>query len=121
MTQLARLRMLARGEPGVPVPAAAVRDIEAATGAVVAEARAAQRAVLSALGSSRRGPATARLLDARLARLAAAAQDAVSAARDGNGAALRERVRRFGALTSATCTVQLAVAPGRQPSHRLGR
>jgi len=118
MPELARLRMLAHGAPGAPLPAAAVHDVGEATGAVLAEASAAQRAVLSALATSRRGdPAAARLLAARLARLTAAAQDAVSAARDGNGTALRERVHRFQALTSATWTIQLAVAPAARPQR----
>jgi len=51
------------------------------------------------------GSRVARFLAARLARLAAAADYVVTAARDGNAVALRQHLRRFDALTSALWTV----------------
>jgi hypothetical protein len=119
MAHLSRLRMLARSEAGVPLPADVVHEVDEATGAILAEAKAAERAVLSTIvRSRRRDPGAARFLAARLARLATAAEDAVSAARDGNGTALRQHLHRFDALTSAMWTVQLAVCPAATPLLR---
>jgi hypothetical protein len=62
----------------------------------------------------------AEFLADRIAKLAAAADEAVSAARDGDAAALHRRLHRFEMLTSAVWTVQLAMPdearlrPGRQ-------
>jgi hypothetical protein len=45
----------------------------------------------------------------RLERLAASADDAIAAAREGNSAAMRRHLNRFDTLTSAIWAVQQAV------------
>jgi hypothetical protein len=51
------------------------------------------------------------MLDARLGRLAAAADEAVAAAQDADVATLRRHLRKFEVLTSALWTVQLSCPP----------
>ena len=126
---LLRLRMLARGE-GELAPTAA--EVGQATSAIVAEARAASRAALADVHSGYPGAGT--FLRVRLDRLARVAEEAVTAAREGDTAGLRRRLHRFEAVTSAIWTAQDAVcgpassasahagsespmqAPSRQPS-----
>lgn len=115
LTYLIRLRMLAQTEPGALLPRRVVAEITQATGAVVAEAEAAGQAVLTAGLSYRRGNGT--FLRVRLDRLAAAAEDAVAAARAGNAADLRRHLRRFDTLTTAIWTVQDALS-GAHPVPR---
>lgn len=117
LTQLISLRMLAQTEPGALLPRRVVVEIARATGAVVAEAEAGGQAVLAAAADEpQRGDGT--FLRVRLDRLAAAAEDAVAAARAGDSAELRRHLRRFDTLTAAIWTVQDALygahpVPGR--------
>jgi hypothetical protein len=86
-----------------------VVEIAQATGAVVAEAEAAGQAVLTTRpGDPHRGDGT--FLRVRLDRLAAAAEDAVAAARAGDSAGLRRHLRHFDTLTAAIWTVQDALS-----------
>ena len=110
---LLRLRVLAWGE-GEPALAAAQAD--QATGAIIAEVEAAIQAALAADDSGHRHPAAGTFLRPRLDRLAAAAQELVAAARNGDTAGLRRHLRRFEALTSASWTVQHAVFDPAPPS-----
>ena len=114
---LLRLQALARAVTGTgasrQLVAAEVRD---ATTAVIAEADAAGRYALAATGGGRREPHAETFLCVRLARLEAAADEAVSAARDGDAPRLSREVRRFDALTSAIWTVERAVF-GEESAH----
>jgi len=113
---LARLRMVARAEAGALHPRQAADAVREAANAVIAEAEAAARAALDAMAGSRRLPEAETFLWARLARLATAADEAVSAARDADAPGLRRNLDRFDALTAAVWAVQQAVVPaaGRQ-------
>jgi hypothetical protein len=104
----ARLRMLACDPGGAPLPPGAVRQVVQATSAILAEAREAARTALTAGPASRRPSGRRSFLAARLIRLENAAHEAIASARDGDAAALRQRLHRFDALTSAMWTVQLA-------------
>jgi hypothetical protein len=119
MPHMAMLHLLAGDVAGEQVPPDAAEQIARATSAILAEARAAARAALAALADRNSRSASVSLLAARQARLEHAAEDAVASAREaaqsGNLAALRQRLQRFEALTSAMWTVQLSVweqAPG---------
>jgi hypothetical protein len=113
---LLRLRLLARDDMGAPLPPGVAHQVDDATSLILAEAEAAERAAVSTVAGSGRGSTVARFLAARLARLTAAAADAVAAAQDGNARAMRLHLRRFDSLASATWTVQLAMcAPPKQP------
>jgi hypothetical protein len=101
---LLTLAMLASGGDQPAPPAAEVGRV---TGAVIAEAEAASRAALAAGTCHHPGAWT--LLVVRLNRLAAAADQAVAAARGGDATALRHQLRRFEATTSAIWAVQDAV------------
>jgi hypothetical protein len=103
--QLLRLRMQVLSQDGM-VPARKAAEIRDATNAVIAEVEATSRAVLEAGGHE---PEAETFLWVRVTRLAMAADDAVNAARSGDLAALRARLRHFDALTSAIWTVQHAV------------
>jgi hypothetical protein len=113
---LISLRMLAQGEAGSPLPRWVVVEIAQATGTVLAEADAAGRAVLAAVGIGADHPGDGTFLRVRLDRLAAAADDAITAARAGDSGEMRRHLRRFDALTSAIWTVQAAVYGSRQVS-----
>lgn len=106
---LLRLRLVARGEADTMTARQVVVEVRDATNAIVAEAEAAVRTALAAAADKSRGTATETFLLARLARLADAAGEAVSAARGGCTPGLRSRLRRFEELTSAIWTVQHAV------------
>jgi hypothetical protein len=114
LAPLVSLRMLAQGEAGAPVSRRVVVEVAQATGTVLAEAEAAGRAVLTGAGVSgdHRGDET--FLRVRLDRLAAAADDAIAAARAGDSGEMRGHLRRFDALTSAIWTVQDAVYRSRR-------
>jgi hypothetical protein len=119
LAHLIKLRMLANGEAGTPPPRWVVVEVARATEAIVAEAEAAGRAALTADDASPHGPGPETFLRVRLERLAAAAGDAIAAARAGNPSELRRQLRRFDALTSAIWTVHDAVyAP--PPPRRKG-
>ena len=105
----ARLRMLAYDPGGVPLPPSVTRQIAQATSAILAEAKEAARTALGADTGGRRRSGRRSFLAARLTRLEQAAHEAVASARDGDTATLRQRLRRFDALTSAMWTVQLSV------------
>ena len=107
LAHLISLRMLARAEAGTPSPRWVVVEVARATGAILAEAEAAGRAALAAAGDRNRGGET--FLRVRLDRLAAAADDAITAARTGNSAELRRHLDRFDVLTSAIWTVHDAM------------
>jgi hypothetical protein len=106
MAPLITLRMLAQGEAGAVLPRWVVVEIAQATAAVLAEAEAAGLAVLTAIGVSSGHPRDGTFLQVRLNRLAAAADDAINAARAGNSGEMRRHLHRFDALTSAIWTVQ---------------
>ena len=125
LPHLLTLRMLAHGETA-PLPWLAAAEVSQATRAILAEAEAASReaagqAVTSRDATGREaadratrtlargGPGRAIFLDVRLRRLAAAADDAIVAARTGDFAQLRRHLARFDTLTSAIWTVQQAV------------
>lgn len=112
---LLTLAMLARDEGERPPGAAEVGRV---TGEIFAEAEASARAALAA--ADRAHPGTWTLLLARLNRLAAVASEAVTAARDGDTAALRRHVRRLETVTSAIWTVQYAVCGPAQEHERRG-
>lgn len=107
--QLLRLRMLARGETGAPLPRQAAAEVREATNAVIAESEAAGHAALAAAGSPHSELEAGTFLWVRLARLAEAADKAVAAARTGDVNGLRRHLDRFDALASAIWTVQEAV------------
>lgn len=105
---LLRLRMMARSEAEA-LPSQVVTEVVQAMGAILAEAEAAGRDVGSTAVAGRGGPGTGTFWLVRLNRLAAAADDAITAARAGNLAEMRRHLARFEALTSAIWTVQRAV------------
>jgi hypothetical protein len=104
---LISLRMLAHGEAEEPVPRRVVVEIALATRAVVAEAEAA--GCVAVAGGSISHPGGRIFLQARLDRLAAAADETIAAARAGHSAEMRRHLLRFDALTTAIWTVQDAV------------
>ena len=111
---LISLRMLAQGEAGEPIPRRVVVEVARGTATVLAEAEAAGHAALIAVGVSRDHPREGTFLRVRLDRLAAAADDAVTAARAGDFSDMRERLRRFDTLASAIWTVEAAVYGSRR-------
>jgi hypothetical protein len=113
---LVSLRMLAQGEAGAPLPRRVVIEVAQATGTVLAEAEAVGRAALTAAGIARGHPLDETFLRVRLDRLAAAADDAIAAARAGDCGVLRRQLSRFDALTTAIWTVQDAVYGSRRLS-----
>ena len=113
---LISLRMLAQGEAGMPLPRWVVAEVAEATGTVLAEAEAVGGAAPTAAGVSRGHPRDETFLRVRLDRLAAAADDAIAAARAGDVGDLRRHLRRFDALTSAIWTVQDSVYGSRRLS-----
>jgi hypothetical protein len=116
MAALISLRMLAQGEAGLPLPRWVVVEVAQATGAVLAEAEAASRAVLTAVGVGGDRPGDGTFLRVRLDRLAVAANDALTAARVGDSGEMCRHLRRFDTLTSAIWTVQDAVYGSRRVS-----
>ena len=116
LVPLISLRMLAQGDAGTPLPRWVVVEVAQATGTVLAEAEAAGRAVLAAVGVGSDHPGDRTFLAVRLDRLAAAASDAIIAARAGDSGEMRRHLRRFDALTSAIWTVQDAVYGSRRVS-----
>jgi hypothetical protein len=116
LAPLISLRMLAQGEAGMPLPRWVVVEVAEATGAVLAEAESAGRAVLSAVGASMDHPRDETFLRVRLDRLAVAADAAITAARAGDSAEMRVHLHRFESLTSAIWAVQDAVFGSRRLS-----
>jgi hypothetical protein len=111
---LISLRMLAQGEAGAPLPRWVIVEVAQATGTVLAEAEAAGHAALTAVGAGGGDLGDRTFLRVRLDRLAAAADDAIAAARAGDPGEMRQHLRRFDALTSAIWTVQDAVYGSRR-------
>ena len=109
LASLISLRMLAQGEAGTPLPRWVVVEVAQATGTVLAEAEAVGAAALTAAGASSDHPGGRTFLRVRLDRLAAAADDAIAAARAQNSGEMRRHLRRFDALTAAIWAVQDAV------------
>jgi len=114
LAPLISLRMLAQGEAGTPLPRWVVVEVAQATGTVLAEAEAAGRAVLAAAGDQ---PGAGTFLRVRLDRLAAAADDAIAAARELDYGEMRRHLHRFDSLTAAIWTVQDAVYGARVGAH----
>ena len=115
---LVRLRMLAHGEAGAVLSRRTIVEIARATDAVLAEAEAAGHDVRAASDDSPGQPTAGTFLRVRLNRLAAAAEDAIAAARAANSADMRGHLRRFDSLTSAIWTVLHAVyAPRPRPGR----
>lgn len=108
LADLISLQMLAHGEAGVPLPRWVVVQVARSTGAVLAEAEAAAQTAQN-VASRGPNPRDETFLRVRLKRLAASADDAIAAARDGDSAAMRRHLNRFDALTSAIWAVQHAV------------
>ncbi len=100
-----RLRMIALDETGIAPTWQAVTEVVQATGAILAEAEAAGSCARAAAG-----PGAATFLGVRMSRLAAAANDAIAAAGEGDCSLLRRHLHRFEVLTSAIWTVQQAVS-----------
>src|SRR5260370_33247477 len=84
LSHLISLQMLAQGEAGVPLPRWAVAEVTQATSAILAEAKAARRAALTAARSGHRPADDGTLLRAVLDCPAAAGHATVSAAPRGN-------------------------------------
>lgn len=106
LSDLISLQMLAQGEAGVPLPQWAAAEVARAAGAILTEAEAASRAALAAVRSGHyQDPADEPFLRLLLDRLAAAADDAIAAARAGDPGAMSRHLRRFDALTSAIWTM----------------
>ena len=114
LASLISLRMLAQGEAGMPLPRWVVVEVAQATGTVLAEAEAAGHTVLAAAGDH---PGAGTFLRVRLDRLAAAADDAIAAARAGEYGEMRRHLHRFDSLTAAIWTVQDAVYGARIGAH----
>src|SRR5436305_10848073 len=117
---LARLHVLGRYQAGEPGPPGLADEVSAVTGAILAEAGAALRVTVAAVPGARRTAVTEFLAN-RIAKLAAAADEAVSAAKDGQAAALRRCLHKFERLTSALWTLQLAMPDGARPPRTAGR
>jgi hypothetical protein len=115
---LISLRMLAQGEAGAVLPRRVVVEVAQATAMVLAEAEAAGRAALTAVGVGGGHPRGGAFLRVRLDRLAAAAEDAICAARAGDSGEMRRHLRRFDTLTSAIWTVQDALYGSSRVSAR---
>lgn len=114
---LARLAGLAQRRPDVPLLPSSATEVASATRTVLAEVEAAGRAAVAA-AAGHQPAALAEFLATRLARLAAAADDATTAARSGDVSSLTRELHRFDSLTAALCAVQRAIAgpAGRSPA-----
>ena len=106
LPHLLTLRMLARATTEAPHPWLAVAEVTQATKAILAEVEAALRAVTGGGPDSPRSPRIGIFLGVRLTRLAASADDAITAAGAGDFGQLRCHLRRFETLTSAIWAVQ---------------
>lgn len=108
-TRLLRLRMLAAGEADAMPPSRVATQVREMTNAVIAEADAAARAALAASPGTNGELEGETFLWVRLARLAQAADQAVSAARVSDGNGLRRNLHQFDALARAMWAGQDAV------------
>jgi hypothetical protein len=105
LPHLLRLRLLA-GLPEAPLPWLAVTEVTRATKAILAEVEVAVRAVTGGGPGNQGSPGTGIFLGVRLSRLAAAGDEAITAAGAGDFTQLRSHLRRFDTLTSAIWAVQ---------------
>lgn len=124
MPHLAQLQMLTADEAAAPLPPGAARQVAEITRIVLAETEAAGQAIAASTSGAGQAVQATPFLAARLARMAAAARYAVTAAEAGDAAAFRRQSRLFGTLTSATWTVQDALRPrpgGQRPASRSAR
>jgi hypothetical protein len=112
--QLLRLRLLAGSQDGGALPREFTAQVRDATNAIIAEVEAMSRTAIGA--SERRQPQAETFLWVRVARLAAAADRAVDAARSRDVPALRALLHQFDTLTSALWAVQDATY-GKQPGN----
>jgi hypothetical protein len=117
---LTRLQVLGSYQAGEPVPPGLAEEVSTVTSAILAEAGAALRATVAAVPGARR-TAVAEFLTGRIAKLAAAAEQAVCVAKDGDAPALHRCLRRFELLTSAVWTVQLAMPDSARLPRPAGR
>ena len=104
--QLLRLRLLAGSQDSTALPREFSVGIREATNAVIAEVEAISRSALQA--GEWQEPQAETFLWVRIARLAAAADRAVNAARNRDVPALRAHLDQFDTLTSALWAVQRA-------------
>ena len=105
---LLRLRMNTCGVSGIAPAERVAAEVSQATAAILTEVEALVRSGLDYMPGRARvrgGP----FLGVRLAWLTAAADDAIRAAREGNAAELRARVRSFDTMVSAIWVIQDAV------------
>lgn len=116
--QLLRLRLLAGSQDGTALPPKFAVEIRDATNAIIAEVEAMSRTAIGA--SERQEPQAETFLWVRVARLAAAADRAVDAARSRDVPGLRAHLQQFDTLTSALWAVQHATY-GKQPGNPLRR
>jgi hypothetical protein len=110
--QLLRLRLLAGSQDGTALPRGFTVEVRDGTNAVIAEVEAMSRTAIRASGQ--REPQAETFLWVRVARLAAAADRAVDAARRRDVPGLRAHLQQFDTLTSALWTVQHATYGNKQ-------
>ena len=110
--QLLRLRLLAGSRDGTALPRGFTVEVRDATNAIIAEVEAMSRTAIGA--SERQQPQAETFLWVRVARLAAAADRAVDAARRRDVPGLRAHLQQFDTLTSALWTVQHATYGNKQ-------
>ena len=110
--QLLRLRLLAGSRDGTALPRGFTGEVRDATNAIIAEVEAMSRTAIGA--SERQQPQAETFLWVRVARLAAAADRAVDAARRRDVPGLRAHLQQFDTLTSALWTVQHATYGNKQ-------
>jgi hypothetical protein len=116
--RLLKLRLLAGNQDGTGLPREFTVEVRDATNAIIAEVEAMSRTALRASGQ--REPQAETFLWVRIARLAAAADRAVDAARSRDVPGLRAHLQQFDTLTSALWAVQHATY-GKQPGHSPAR
>lgn len=109
---LLRLRMLARGGAEATLPRQVMAEVVRSVTAILAEAEAASSDARTA-EDGQPSPGAGTFVRVRLNRLAAAADEAITAAAAGNHTQLDRHLSRFDSLTAAIWTVQQAVyGPG---------
>jgi hypothetical protein len=108
-SHLLRLYALTCDESGTAVSRHALDEVRDATNAIIAEAEAAGRAALATMAGDQHALHAELFLCVRLARLAEAADNAISAASRADAPVLRRSLRQFDTLTSAIWTVQHSV------------
>src|SRR5438309_487035 len=107
---LLQLRILAGDQAGAAPARQVAAEVTQATAAILAEVAATAQMTAATAAGAQRGQGAAALLEARLARLRAAADATIAAAWEEDAARLRHQVRRFEALITAMWTVQHAMS-----------